>query len=98
MRQGAGRIRAAGITKEVVFESVDGAINNQVDDAYRAKCGASPYLAAMIGTRACAISEGASDVREPMSDVGESVPRDERVADIVQCGPSLRKQLRECDL
>ena len=52
VRQGAGRIRAAGITKEVVFESVDGAINNRIDDAYRAKYGASPYLAAMIGAGA----------------------------------------------
>ena len=52
VRQKAGRIRSAGITKEVVFESVDDAINNQIDDAYRAKYGGSPYLTAMIGTRA----------------------------------------------
>src|SRR5204862_7871930 len=50
--QGAGRIRAAGITKEVVFEAVDGSINNRIDDAYRAKYGGSPYLTPMIGTRA----------------------------------------------
>jgi hypothetical protein len=49
VRQRAGRIRAAGVTKEVVFASVDGAINNRVDAAYRAKYGGSPYLAAMIG-------------------------------------------------
>ena len=30
VRQGAGRIRAAGITKEVVFEAVDGSINNRI--------------------------------------------------------------------
>jgi len=52
VRQGAGRIRAAGITKEVVFEAVDGSINNRIDDAYRAKYGGSPYLTPMIGTRA----------------------------------------------
>ena len=52
VRQRAGRIRAAGITKEVVFESVDGPINSQIDDAYRAKYGGSPYLTPMIATRA----------------------------------------------
>ena len=52
VRQGAGRIRAAGITKEVVFEAVDGSINNRIDDAYRAKYGGSPYLTPMIGTGA----------------------------------------------
>jgi hypothetical protein len=31
MRQKAGRIRAAGITKEVVFEPVNGAINDRID-------------------------------------------------------------------
>jgi hypothetical protein len=52
MRQKAGRIRAAGITKEVVFEPVDGAINDRIDDAYRAKYAGSPYLAPTIGARA----------------------------------------------
>jgi hypothetical protein len=52
MRQKAGRIRAAGMTKEVVFEPVDGAINDRIDDAYRAKYGGSPYLSPMIGARA----------------------------------------------
>lgn len=52
MRQKAGRIRAAGITKEVVFEPVDGDINDRIDDAYHAKYGGSPYLAPMIGARA----------------------------------------------
>src|SRR5215475_4084555 len=37
VRQKAGRITAAGMTKEVRFEAVDGAINDQIDDAYRAK-------------------------------------------------------------
>jgi hypothetical protein len=40
------------MTKEVKFESVDGPINDRVDDAYRAKYGGSPYLNAMIGPRA----------------------------------------------
>src|SRR6201993_5624417 len=32
MRQKAGRITAAGITKEVLFEPVDGAINELIDN------------------------------------------------------------------
>jgi hypothetical protein len=52
MRQKAGRITAAGLTKEVTFEPVDGPINNLVDDAYRTKYRRSPYLRPMLGTRA----------------------------------------------
>ena len=52
VRQKAGRIRAAGITKEVAFESIDGPINDRIDDAYRAKYGGSPYLTPMIAKRA----------------------------------------------
>ena len=37
VRQKAGRIIAAGITKEVAFEAVDGPINDRIDDAYLAK-------------------------------------------------------------
>jgi hypothetical protein len=48
----AGRITAAGMTKDVVFEPVEGAINERIDDAYRAKYRSSPYLAPMIGARA----------------------------------------------
>ena len=52
LRQKAGRITAAGMTKEVSFEPVDGSIQARIDDAYRAKYRSSPYLAPMIGTRA----------------------------------------------
>ena len=52
MKQKAGKITAAGITQEVSFEPVDGAINELVDDAYRAKYKGSPYLDPMIGKRA----------------------------------------------
>jgi hypothetical protein len=52
VRQKAGRIISAGMTKEVVFEAVDGAINDRIDDAYRAKYRGSPYLKPMIGARA----------------------------------------------
>jgi hypothetical protein len=51
-RQKAGRIIAAGITKEVAFEPVDGPINDRIDDAYRAKYHASPYVKPMTGARA----------------------------------------------
>jgi hypothetical protein len=52
LRQKAGRISAAGITKEVTFEPVNGPINELIDDAYRAKDRGSPYLSPMIGARA----------------------------------------------
>src|SRR5919204_2481113 len=52
LKQKAGRITAAGMTKEVAFEPVSDAINDRIDDAYRAKYAGSPYLAPMIGARA----------------------------------------------
>lgn len=52
LQQKAGRITAAGMTKEVTFEPVDGPITDLIDDAYRAKYSGSPYLSPMIGARA----------------------------------------------
>jgi hypothetical protein len=52
VRQKAGRITAAGMTKEVTFEPVDGPINDRIDEAYRAKYRSSEYLGPMIGARA----------------------------------------------
>ena len=52
VRQKAGRIVAAGMTREVAFETVDGSINDRIDDAYRAKYRGNPYLDPMIGARA----------------------------------------------
>lgn len=52
MRQQAGWITAAGMTKEVTFEPVDGPINDRIDKAYRAKYRSSEYLGPMIGSRA----------------------------------------------
>ena len=52
MRQKAGRVTAAGMTREVSFEPVDGPINDRIDDAYRAKYASSPYLQPMTGARA----------------------------------------------
>lgn len=50
--QKAGRITAAGMTKDVAFEPVSGPINDRIDAAYRVKYSSSPYLAPMIGDRA----------------------------------------------
>ena len=52
VRQKAGQITAAGITKEVTFEPVNGSINDRIDDAYRGKYKGSPYLTPMISARA----------------------------------------------
>jgi len=52
MQQKAGRITAAGMTKEVSFQPANGAANERIDDAYRTKYKGSPYLKPMIGTRA----------------------------------------------
>ena len=52
LRQNTGRITAAGITKDVAFVPVDGAVLERIDDAYRAKYKSSDYLGAMIGASA----------------------------------------------
>lgn len=52
IRQKAGRITAAGMTREVTFEPVNDARNDRIDDAYRKKYKDSPYLSPMIGARA----------------------------------------------
>ena len=58
IHQKAGRIRAAGMTKDVVFEPVDGTINDRIDEAYRTKYAGSPYLKPMIGGRPRAATVG----------------------------------------
>jgi hypothetical protein len=50
--QKAGQIIAAGLTKEVAFEPVEGPINDRIDDAYRTKYRGSPYLSSMVGRSA----------------------------------------------
>jgi hypothetical protein len=52
LSQKAGRITAAGLTRDVTFEPVDGPINDAIDEAYRAKYRSSPYLGPMVGARA----------------------------------------------
>jgi hypothetical protein len=51
IRQKAGRVTAAGMTKEVAFERIEGPISDRIDAAYRAKYASSPYLAPMISDR-----------------------------------------------
>jgi hypothetical protein len=52
LREKAGRISAAGMTKDVAFAPIEGALNDRIDEAYRLKYGESRYLEPMIGDRA----------------------------------------------
>lgn len=64
LRQRAGRISAAGMTADVTFEPVgDAAINDRIDDAYRAKYAGNRYLDPMIGARARAATIRVEAVR-----------------------------------
>jgi hypothetical protein len=52
VQQKAGRIIAAGVTKDVRFEQVQGDVNNAIDEAYKKKYSRSKYLSPMISSRA----------------------------------------------
>lgn len=52
VRQKAGRITVAGITKNVAFEPVEESVSDLIDNAYRAKYRGSPYLDPMISSQA----------------------------------------------
>ncbi len=54
IRQKAGRIHAAGLVRDVLFEPVveDQEVQDHIDAAYRAKYRESPYLGPMISARA----------------------------------------------
>ncbi len=54
VNQKAGRIKTAGLIKEVNFEQVDtdAELNDFIDDAYQKKYGGSSYLDSMISNRA----------------------------------------------
>ena len=55
--KGAGRITAGSVEKDVTFTPVDdGALNDRIDDAYRAKYAGSPYLPPMLTDRVRAAS------------------------------------------
>jgi hypothetical protein len=52
LRQKAGRITAAGMTKEVAFEPVDGPVNDAIDEAYKTKYRGDSFLNSMMSARA----------------------------------------------
>jgi len=52
LQQKAGRIVAAGMTKDVTFEPIESEVNDLVDNAYEKKYKGSPYLDPMISKRA----------------------------------------------
>ena len=52
VKQGAGKITAAGETRDVTFEVVHGPINDRIDAGYQAKYRGSPYLKPMVSARA----------------------------------------------
>lgn len=52
MRQKEGRVTAAGLTRDVVFQPANVEGQAAIDAAYRAKYCSSPYLKPMIGLQA----------------------------------------------
>jgi hypothetical protein len=50
LHQKAGRITAAGITRDVLFEPATSPLNDAIDEAYRAKYHGSPYLKPMLAS------------------------------------------------
>jgi hypothetical protein len=51
LRQRSGRIKTADMVVDVTFEPVEGSMNTRIDEVYRTKYGASPYVAAMTSDR-----------------------------------------------
>lgn len=52
MKQKAGKIVAAGMTRQVHFEPVTGEVNRRIDEAYQKKYKGSQYVQAMMSDRA----------------------------------------------
>ncbi|APX24911.1 MAG: DUF2255 domain-containing protein [Rhodobacteraceae bacterium] len=52
LRERAGRISVAGMTREVTFSPAEPELNDRIDAAYRAKYVSSRYLAPMVSDRA----------------------------------------------
>lgn len=52
LQQKAGRIHAAGMIKDVLFEPVEGSLHDRIDEAYRTKYKTSSYLRSMLSDRA----------------------------------------------
>jgi hypothetical protein len=51
IKQKAGKIQAAGMTKKVRFRSVGGEINDLIDEAYKIKYKGSPFVKAMTSEK-----------------------------------------------
>lgn len=51
VQQKAGRIHAAGMVKDVSFETVSSELNDKIDTAYKAKYSGNQYLPPMISNR-----------------------------------------------
>ena len=64
MKQKAGRIQAAGMTKELSFEPVEEGMNHAVDEVYSKKYSGSPYLSSMVSDRARAATVKISPKKE----------------------------------
>ena len=52
IRQKAGQITAAGMNRDVTFGAAEAALTAQINAAYKAKYGGSPYLSSIIAGRA----------------------------------------------
>ena len=79
VRQNAGQIEAAGIMKEVSFESVESeTLNDRIDEAYRAKYEGSRDLNTMISERArsATVRILPREIFDRLK-AGESVPMDD---------------------
>src|SRR5262249_1314794 len=51
IKQKAGKIQAAGMTKRVRFKPVTGEINDPIDEAYRKKYKGNPFVKAMTSEK-----------------------------------------------
>src|SRR5215831_7291349 len=51
IQQKAGKIQAAGMTKQVRFKAVKGEINDLIDEAYKAKYKKNPFVKAMVSEK-----------------------------------------------
>jgi len=67
IRENAGKIEAAGMTKEVTFEPIDGPILDRIDDAYCGKYEGSQYSMRWSAS-ALALPPSRSSHAKPMTD------------------------------
>jgi hypothetical protein len=72
LKNNAGRITTAGMTRDVAFEPVEGELNDGVDDAYRAKYTKSRYLKPMISPRARSATVKVSPIDDAQTPIGKT--------------------------